>query len=125
MTTLTVAVADDDAAFRGTVADLLREHGLEVLEAADGAMLLGILQRTKVALVVTDLAMPRLQGSDVLSLLRVSGDDTPFVVLTGICDILAREVKSWPRVILLPKPVTEGGLLGAVRQAVGIIDQAR
>lgn len=115
---LIVAVADDDAPFRASVAETLREHDIDVIEASDGATLLGILNRSAVAAVVTDLAMPRLRGEDVINLMRLSGDLTPFVVLTGIPDVLNRDVTRWPKVTVLKKPVTEAALVQAVESSI-------
>jgi FixJ family two-component response regulator len=117
---LVVAVADDDPGFRSSVAEILREHSFDVVEAADGAMLLGILNRNAVQAVITDLAMPRLRGEDVINLVRLSGDQTPFVVLTGVPDVVNREVTRWPKVKLLKKPVSEEALLRAVSESIEV-----
>jgi len=118
----TLAVADDDEELRATVAEALRDHGYEVLEAADGTMLLGILRRTRVSLVITDLSMPRLTGIDVLGLVRASGDRTPFVFVTGMADLFRDEARRWPKVAVLEKPIELDVLLATVRDKLELSD---
>lgn len=109
-----VAVADDDHDVRALVADLLRERGFEVVEAEDGASLLAMLHRGDVSLVVTDLWMPRLTGSDVIQLRRSSGDKTPFIVITAAPSAVADPLLRNEGVTVLHKPFTEDMILRAV-----------
>jgi len=56
-------VIDDDALVRATVAEMLEDLCDEVYQAADGVEGLELLrEHTDIALVVTDIAMPRLDG---------------------------------------------------------------
>jgi DNA-binding response OmpR family regulator len=113
-----IALADDDVEVRQLLAELFREQGMEVLEATDGATLLGMLQRTDVTLVVTDLWMPHLTGSDVLELRRKSGDRTPFLVITAAPLAVAEPVLQTEGVTLLRKPFTEQDVVAAVQAAL-------
>ena len=109
-----IAVADDDNELRTLIAELLREHGLDVVEAGDGATLLALLHRGGISLVVTDLWMPRLTGSDVLQLRRGSGDSTPFIVITAASRPLAEPLRATEGVTVLYKPFTEQAVVEAV-----------
>src|SRR5512147_1861824 len=62
---------------------MLKREGYEVTTAADGEQALGVLQKTPVHVVVTDLVMPRLGGMELLR--RVSADfpDVPVIVITA------------------------------------------
>ena len=115
-------MADDDDELRTTVAEALRDHGYDVIEAADGTMLLGILRRTRVSLVITDLSMPRLTGIDVLGLVRASGDRTPFVFVTGMADLFRDEARRWPQVAVFEKPIELHDLLQTVRETLELSD---
>jgi CheY-like chemotaxis protein len=115
-----LALAEDDAGLREAVAQALREHGLEVVEAADGGALIGILRRGNVSLVVTDLMMPGLRGDDVLRYYRQKGDKIPFVVITAAPAPIVEQVAKFDFVTLLRKPFTEQALLEAVLAALGI-----
>src|SRR5579862_4974984 len=117
--TSAIVVADDDPGFRTAVADTLRDHGFDVIEAADGTMLVGVLRRAKLSLVITDIAMPRLSGTDVIAMMRATGDTTPFLVVTGMPDHLREQARRWPGVAVIEKPIGVEALLDAVCGALG------
>ncbi|OUM94038.1 MAG: DNA-binding response regulator [Thermobacillus sp. ZCTH02-B1] len=58
----TVLVVDDDKEIREAIAIYLRNEGLNVLEAEDGAAALDMLERHEVHLILLDVMMPRLDG---------------------------------------------------------------
>ena len=65
-----VVVADDSRIFRALVAEVLRESGLEVFEAANGREALDAVLNHRPDLIVLDALMPFLSGFDVLTKLR-------------------------------------------------------
>ena len=84
-----VLVVDDDPVARLRAAALLRSQGMRVSEAADGqAALDSVDAGPPVSLVVLDLAMPGMDGMDVLRRLRgrVTTSLLPVVVVTGSTD---------------------------------------
>jgi len=84
-----VLVADDDAVIRRLARGVLERAGCRVLEAGDGMEALGQLAaREHVDLVVLDISMPRMDGSDVLRKVRedVRTAGLPVIVLTGSDD---------------------------------------
>ncbi|HTJ47559.1 MAG TPA: response regulator [Kofleriaceae bacterium] len=111
-----IAVADDDTELRALIADLLRDNGHDVVEAGDGASLLALLHRGGISLVISDLWMPRLTGSDVLQLRRSSGDTTPFIIITAAPPPFAEPLRSTEWVTVVYKPFNEAAILDAVNQ---------
>jgi signal transduction histidine kinase len=77
----TVLVVDDDAGFRQVLAGLLAGMADEVLEAPDGAEALEVVGSRHVDLVLADLLMPGINGSQLLELLPPG---LPAVVVTGL-----------------------------------------
>ncbi len=77
-----VVVEDEDAIRRGVV-DALRMAGYEPLEAADGEAGLAAARGAGVDLVLLDLLLPRKDGFDVLSELRVTHPSLPVIILTA------------------------------------------
>lgn len=61
----TVLVVDDDRALRTLAATALRNAGYRVITAADGAEALHALEGTRVELIVSDVAMPGLDGREL------------------------------------------------------------
>jgi CheY-like chemotaxis protein len=100
-------VADDEPAYRLLVRSLLEREGFEVIEAADGAEALELMERLpRVDLLVVDLRMPLLDGRDVVRRVREAGSDTSILVLTG-----AQEIETEAELI-------EGGADDYVRKPV-------
>ncbi len=65
-----VLLADDSRVFRSLMAEVLRERGLEVLEAANGREAVDQALSFRPELLVLDALMPLMSGFDVLSTLR-------------------------------------------------------
>ncbi len=80
-----ILIVDDDAASRDLVATHLGREGFEVREAATGEDALSLIDRERVSLVILDMQMPGISGTDVLRRLReVPATATiPIMVLTG------------------------------------------
>jgi len=57
-----IMVIDDSAALRQTVLDALADAGYEVIGAADGQEALGMLDGSKIDLMICDVHMPRMDG---------------------------------------------------------------
>jgi two-component system KDP operon response regulator KdpE len=76
----TILVVDDDAAIRGLLTAELRLEGYETLEAADGRQALDLLD-LQPDLVLTDLAIPAVDGFELIAQVR-RRQRVPIVVLS-------------------------------------------
>src|SRR5687767_4462871 len=78
-------VADDDPGIRGLVAEWLRGEGWKVLEAEDGAtaLALGVAAGPELALVISDVEMPGLDGRAVADGLWAVRPGLPVVLMSG------------------------------------------
>jgi CheY-like chemotaxis protein len=106
----TVLLVEDDRDFRSVLSDVLSDvAGCRVVEADDGDRALEILKALTPDLILTDLAMPHMDGWSLLDALQ--GDPQlaaiPYVVLTG----LAERIEWTPCPMTLTKPVRIGDLL--------------
>ncbi len=79
--TARILVVDDDENIRTTLAQNLRTHGFDVVAAADGAEAADRFTSIRPDLVLTDLAMPRADGFELIQRIR-SNNATPIVVLS-------------------------------------------
>ena len=95
---------------------LLRNARLDVHSFASAEALLASAGRY--ACLVLDLHLPGLSGLELAERLRVEGDRTPIVFVTGSGDDLIREVKHRTGQTCLAKPVDEASLLMAIATAV-------
>jgi CheY-like chemotaxis protein len=78
-----VLVAEDEHLAALVVEDALVEQGHEVVLAHDGQEALDIAERFDFDVLVTDLAMPRVTGWELIPRMRARRADLPVVVMTG------------------------------------------
>jgi DNA-binding NtrC family response regulator len=83
----TIVVADDEALARQSVAELLREEGYHVHEAADGQAALQLLEEVDVDLILSDLRMPGVDGLVVLKKVREVYPQTMVVLMTAYASV--------------------------------------
>ncbi|MFT3769293.1 MAG: sigma 54-interacting transcriptional regulator [Minicystis sp.] len=76
-----VLIVDDEPAVRFTLAEALEGRGFETIEAASGDEALARLDEAHV--VVTDLAMPGMDGLALLAAIRAREPDLPVILLTA------------------------------------------
>ena len=83
MTSLRIALADDQAIVRAGLRALLERHGIAIaFEANDGTELLERLAESHVDVVLSDIRMAGMDGIEALRRLRERGDTTPVLLLT-------------------------------------------
>ena len=80
-------LVDDDPQIRQLLGEVGIREGFEVLEAADGAVAIDMLQRRHMDLVLLDLHMPRLNGLDVLRAVRASGSSSQLALMSGAASV--------------------------------------
>ena len=78
-------VVDDSMLVRYTVCRFLQERGYKVEAATNGKEALEILARVQPDLIVTDMQMPQMSGSELITALksRVETANVPIIVVTG------------------------------------------
>ena len=84
----TILVADDQAANRELLDELLSSQGFNVLTAADGASALEHLNLVNIDLVLLDVMMPELNGFEVCARIKANADTylIPVVLVTSLSD---------------------------------------
>lgn len=79
---LTLLVVDDEPAWVGALGAVLGKAGHRIVAAYDGDEALRRFRSDKVDVVLLDLAMPRLDGAEVVRVIRAESD-TPIIVVSG------------------------------------------
>ncbi|MFL6065069.1 MAG: response regulator transcription factor [Friedmanniella sp.] len=77
-----VLVVEDEESYREALVYMLRREGFDVLEAADGAQGLAEFDRAGADIVLLDLMMPGLPGTEVCRQLRLRGS-VPVIMVTA------------------------------------------
>jgi DNA-binding response OmpR family regulator len=76
-------VVEDDSAIRRGVCDMLRFHGFEVQEAADGDEGLEQARSAEVDIVLLDLILPGTLGLEILEQVRNARPTLPIIIMTA------------------------------------------
>jgi len=81
-----IVVADDDRMFRKAAETTLRRQGYAVTTASDGEEALQLIRSERPDIIVLDLIMPKLQGFDVLQVLKQDSLTAaiPVIVLSSL-----------------------------------------
>ena len=83
MEDIKILVADDESRMRKLVSDFLSKKGYKIIEAADGAEAVDKFFEIKdIALVITDVMMPKMDGWEVLKEIR-EYSKVPVIMLTA------------------------------------------
>ena len=115
-----VLLVEDDANVRAIVIRTLRGVGYEVTEAADGVDAMSFLEARDpgVDVVISDVAMPKMDGRQLALLVRERWPDVPLVMMSGYANPeLFTDIS--PGLTLLLKPFRAADLLAAVEEALG------
>ncbi len=81
----TILIADDEPHIREVVRFAVQQAGFACVEASDGNEALTLFAAQQPALVLLDIKMPQMQGTDVCRALR-AGSDVPIIFLTSCAD---------------------------------------
>jgi DNA-binding response OmpR family regulator len=112
-------VVEDDATTRHALIDLISGNGIEVDWAADGATAVGYLSRESYDVVVLDLVLPKISGTEIMEHLACTQPQTlaNTIVVTGVD--LTEIRRLFPDVRdALAKPVIPSRLMRAVRMCL-------
>jgi two-component system NtrC family response regulator len=82
-----ILVVDDEKNYRTILAQLLEGEGYRVSAAENPFAALELLSRESVALILSDLRMPRMDGMAFLQQVREAVGDVPFVILTAFATV--------------------------------------
>jgi signal transduction histidine kinase/ActR/RegA family two-component response regulator len=117
----TVLVVEDNDATRASVREILTALGYQVLEASDGQQALAVYARDAegIDLVLSDLVMPVMGGSDLVRALQATAPEQRFLLMTGYPLGNTRELLESGQVQWLQKPLSRAKLARAVRKALG------
>jgi CheY-like chemotaxis protein len=113
---LVVIVVDDDSLVLTNMAAMLEDLGHRVFEASSAQHALDILHReSPIDLVITDHAMPKMTGLELIQQVRVEWPTMPVILATGYAE-LPRDAD--PNLPKLAKPFFQHDLIKAVDTAV-------
>lgn len=116
-----ILVVDDEAMIREIARATLERFGYEIVTAKNGKEALDILSggEMTVSIVITDLAMPVMDGSQLVRNIRDAGLNIPILAMSGFVEPdQAADMRSMSVDTVLDKPFTAEVLLTAIRKAL-------
>jgi PAS domain S-box-containing protein len=112
-----IMVVDDEASIRAVVQQMLEAFGYEVVTAEDGAQAIALYahRHSEIALVITDIMMPVIDGPAMIATLRRMNPEVPIIATSGSSTRGWRERLQQAGVTdFLTKPYTAPSLLRTV-----------
>ena len=115
-----VLVVEDEDALREAIAAHLRNHGYQVLAAANGIEALDVLARNpNISILITDLIMPRMGGRELVRVAQKGGFDFEVIFMSGYADQSSDEEETEFTAAFLQKPFTMNALLARMDEVKG------
>jgi PAS domain S-box-containing protein len=118
-----VLVVDDEDLVRNAVCRILRARGFRTLAAEDGVVGVDLFRTTadRVAVVLVDLSMPRMDGVETLARIRAIRPGIPAVIMSGYSeDEAAARLVGVGFATFVAKPFTAEELVRRIRGALVI-----
>ena len=112
---LVVLAVDDDGLVLTNTAAMLEDAGHRVIQASSGKQALQLLSESHVDLLVTDFAMPDMNGVQLVDAARAGWPDLPALLVSGFAELSNEVGANLPR---LAKPFRRDQIVRAVREAV-------
>ncbi len=114
-----ILVVEDDAVALDLLAEILRRNHFRVWVASSVDMAIGLLKKTAVDLVLSDIRMPDRGGMDLLRHIRETDSALPVVLLSAFGDEhLWVEALSSGAVDLIPKPFKKQEIIDVINRTL-------
>jgi len=78
-----IVLVEDEDYLRTVIEQMLKQGGHDVVVTASGKEAVGVCRETPVDLVITDLAMPGMDGIELIRCLRGSHSHLPILAMSG------------------------------------------
>jgi CheY-like chemotaxis protein len=117
----TILLIEDEMPLATIVIDLLREKGYRVYFAAEGkeAMETFAEHQAEIALVVSDIGLPKLSGIEVAKRIRETKPNLPLILASGYIDPgIRKEIEALSLSAVVQKPYDSAELLLKIREAL-------
>jgi CheY-like chemotaxis protein len=111
-----ILLVEDEAEARNAFAQILRNQGYVVMEAADGLEALNLLEQRHFDLVITDILMPNLNGFALVARIRVKWPNIPIVLTSAYLSQEAAKTMLNGSVDFIPKPIDPDVLMATVQR---------
>ena len=119
--TETILLAEDETSVLNLAAQILRDHGYQVLTASNGLEALQVSQEygKPIDLLLTDVVMPHMNGRELADQLLIHRPDTRVLYMSGYTDnVIMRQGVLGPDMAFIAKPLSLDSLTRKVRSVL-------
>jgi DNA-binding response OmpR family regulator len=103
-----ILIAEDEDTAREALAQLAKMQGYDVTAVSNGVDLLSLAAKERFDVVITDLKMKDLDGVSAAKIMKMQGNTTPVIALTGIsADDIQMLQDSFTRIFYKPVNISE------------------
>ena len=114
-----ILAVDDQRYFRELTEGLLGDAGYDVMTASSGEDALRILEQSDFDIILTDLVMPGIDGSELIRRIKERNPEQDVVMVTGVVDVkMAVEAMKQGAVDYILKPFDRTALLDSIEKIV-------
>jgi len=117
-----ILVIDDDLMYTDMLSEILTAEGAEVEVAHTGAAGITRASVLKPDLILCDVMMPAMRGTEVLGLVRASdwGKDVPFILLSNMSQPEIEEARTGYTECLLKTDLTLDQIAEKIKSVLGV-----
>ncbi|MBI5048462.1 MAG: UDP-3-O-[3-hydroxymyristoyl] N-acetylglucosamine deacetylase [Deltaproteobacteria bacterium] len=124
--TKTIMVVDDENSIRQSLSDVLKDEGFDVISASDGQNALKMLDTNTPDLIILDIWMPVMDGTEVLKVIKKTHPDIEVIMISGHGNIEAAvKAIKLGAYDYIEKPLSLDGVLLTVKRALRERDKRR
>jgi CheY-like chemotaxis protein len=114
---LRVLVVDDDRLVLSGTTALIDDLGHRAIDTLSGeAALATLASGTSIDVIITDYAMPTMNGLELANAVRTRFPGIPVILMTGYADVPQEQVEPW--VVRLTKPCSQDAIASALQVAI-------
>ncbi len=120
MSNTKILVVEDDNSLCEALLDTLSTSGYEAVSASDGKRALSLIEKEQFDLIISDIQMPNMDGTNLLKKITNSGINTPVMLMTAYASVeQAVEAMRYGAVDYLVKPFEAEVLVNMVERYIG------
>lgn len=122
-----ILIIDDEEGFRMFINDALEDAGYAVTGAPNGQTGLSLATRYRFDLIIVDIGLPDLPGSQLIARLWYSGNGCPIIAITGQPDGEAglAVAEAYGAAKVLFKPIRPDEIMDAVKDMLNVAKTAQ
>jgi DNA-binding NtrC family response regulator len=114
-----VLIIDDDQTILTVYKDLLGQHGYAVTTSGDGTTVVELLKSGSYDVILLDIRMPGIEGTDLLPLIKKLEPSVPVILVSAYCDETQRDYyASLGAAAAISKPFSREALLDTISRAL-------